>query len=468
MTINSSSPNDFIIPSLVNGGATKPLLAMAAVPAAGHMAPLLTVAGELIKRGFEIIFMTTAEFRAGVEKIGAEFYDSPDFFSLEVLKERETYPQGIPKLMFDLEKVFIASIPSRTAAFRSMLEFVRERDPSRDVVVISETMSQAVVAFRYGAPLPKGYTEFPRSITLNLSPILSSSVDIAPIGTGLPPDSSESGRLRNQFLFSASSNGPLSQVNDTFHKTLQATGCTSLPDAFVWDVWSQSYDTTFQMCSPGMEYPRSDLHPSIRFAGAVPLKTLSPDLEYPSWWSEIEANARIPESDRKKVVFVTQGTVQTAYDELIIPTIRALSGREDVIVVALLGVKGAALPAGLAIPANTRVLDYFPYDAVLQHADVFVSNGGYGGLMHGVLNGVPMVLAGITEDKIEVAARAEWAGFAVNLRTQTPTSQQVLDGTVKVLTNPSYKLRAVRQKQENEDMDSLRIIEKEIMKYARS
>ncbi len=45
------------------------------------------------------------------------------------------------------------------------------------------------------------------------------------------------------------------------------------------------------------------------------------------------------------------------------------------------------------------------------------------GVLQAMTNGVPMVLAGATEDKLEVAMRAEYAGIAVNLRTETPTSR---------------------------------------------
>ena len=131
------------------------------------------------------------------------------------------------------------------------------------------------------------------------------------------------------------------------------------------------------------------------------------------------------------------------------------------------GVKDATLPADLELPANVRTVDFLPYDAALEYADVFVSNGGYGGMMHGVINAVPMVVAGITEDKVEVTARAEWAGFAVNLKTQTPEPEVISAAADKIFADKRYKTRAIRLMQENQDLDSLSIIEREIMKYAR-
>ncbi|KAF7531374.1 hypothetical protein G7054_g8933 [Neopestalotiopsis clavispora] len=447
----------------------KPLLVMTAGPIMGHSAPALHVAREMVKRGFEVIFMTAPDLRPSVEKIGAEYWETTPFFPPGSLEGRDAHPLGLPKLMYDMRTVFMASIAPRTENMRSLLEMVREREPERDVVIVAETMSMALLPFTLGAPLPKGYDVFPKIIDLNVVPLVSSSEDIAPFGPGLVPDATESGRARNRLMNDMIYQGPFKPLNEEHNQILKDVGCTSIPDCFMFDAWICSYDTTFQMCSPSLEYPRSDLHPSVRFAGALPKRGIDPNFEYPSWWAEITENSALAASDpkRKKVIPVAQGTIATDYNEVIIPTIKAFAGREDVLVIIILGVKDAALPADLDLPSNVRVVDFLPYDAALEHADLFISNGGYGGMMHGVINAVPMVVAGITEDKVEVTARAEWAGFAVNLRTQTPTSEAIVAAADKILADPQYKIRATRLMQENQDLDSLWIIEREIMKYAR-
>ncbi len=130
---------------------------------------------------------------------------------------------------------------------------------------------------------------------------------------------------------------------------------------------------------------------------------------------------------------VAQGTLQLDATIMIVTALRALAKRSDLIVVALLGKRGATLPprndgSEEPIPANAHVLDYFPYDLVLRHADAFLAIAGYGALQHAVTNGVPMVLGGDTEDKPQVALRAEQAGFAVNLRTGRPTEDAIVEG----------------------------------------
>jgi UDP:flavonoid glycosyltransferase YjiC (YdhE family) len=260
--------------------------------------------------------------------------------------------------------------------------------------------------------------------------------------------------------------GPFAPFAELQNKYLKEAGAESLPhpEYMFLDAWVRSMDVTLQLCSPELEHPRSDLPSNVKFAGCLPRKPISPDYTYPSWWSEITENAASGEN-RKKVVLVTQGTIATEWHELIFPSLEALDGRDDLIVVVVLGVKGVALPETVKIPANTRIQDYLLYDAILEYADVFVSNGGYGGVIHAVVNGVPQVLGGETQDKNETCMRVEYAGLGVSLRTQTPTKEQILEGVEKVLGDPKYKERALEVKRINEEMDCLAQVEKQILEF---
>lgn len=447
----------------------KPLLLLTAPPVTGHTTPLLRLATQMVARGFEVIFMSTLEFKKAIEKTGAEFYESvTPFADIAYLKSRHTLPPGLPTLMADMENMFIKQMAPRSLELKSALELVRERDPARSVVVVTETMSLAPMPFIYGAPLPRGYDKFPRTININTVPIMLLSIDTGITGSGLPPDSSESGRARNKFMNQMVVRGPFGGTDRVFHQALKDLGCTSVPRVFFQNAWLESYDTTFQMCVPSLEYPRSDLHLSIRFSGALAKTELDPNFPYPPWWDEIKTNALMPPAERKKVVAVAQGTVALNYADLLIPTVEGLSKRSDVIVVALLGVKGASLPSELIIFDNARVIDFLPYDAILEYADIFVTNGGYGGVAHGVLNGVPMILAGTSEDKAEVCARGAHAGFAINLNVHRPTSQQIAEASEKIFSDPTFKHRALRLQQENEDLDAVSIVERQILKYGKS
>ena len=74
---------------------------------------------------------------------------------------------------------------------------------------------------------------------------------------------------------------------------------------------------------------------------------------------------------------------------------------------------------------------------------VFVTNGGYGGLHFALGHGVPIVVAGDTEDKMETTRRVEWSGAGINLRTGTPTQAQIATAVERVLSERHFRERAV-------------------------
>jgi len=57
-------------------------------------------------------------------------------------------------------------------------------------------------------------------------------------------------------------------------------------------------------------------------------------------------------------------------------------------------------------------------------------------------NGVPLVVAGDSEDKPEVAARVHWSGTGVDLHTGRPSVAMVARAVRRVLARPSYRERA--------------------------
>ena len=54
-----------------------------------------------------------------------------------------------------------------------------------------------------------------------------------------------------------------------------------------------------------------------------------------------------------------------------------------------------------------------------------VTNGGYGGVQQALAHGVPLVVAGDSEDKPEVAARVRWSGVGIDLRRGDPSPAQL-------------------------------------------
>ena len=146
------------------------------------------------------------------------------------------------------------------------------------------------------------------------------------------------------------------------------------------------------------------------------------------------------------MVHVTQGTIRPDMTELVAPAVRALAA-DDVLVVVTTGGPSAADVAaavGAPLPANVRVAPFVPYDLLDAHADVVVTNGGYTGVTIALHHGVPLVQAGDTEEKGEIAARIHWSGVGVRLGTTRPTDDAVGAAVRRVLSEPAFREAAGR------------------------
>jgi UDP:flavonoid glycosyltransferase YjiC (YdhE family) len=143
--------------------------------------------------------------------------------------------------------------------------------------------------------------------------------------------------------------------------------------------------------------------------------------------------------DAKPVVFVTQGTLANFdFEQLVNPAIRGLAGENVHVVVSAGGNK-----EGKIVPArNAIVHSYAPYEDILPKARVFVTNGGYNGVQQALSFGVPIVAAGVSEDKQFVNQRVAWSGSGIDLKTGSPSPEQIRNAVREILANPVYSERA--------------------------
>jgi UDP:flavonoid glycosyltransferase YjiC (YdhE family) len=112
-------------------------------------------------------------------------------------------------------------------------------------------------------------------------------------------------------------------------------------------------------------------------------------------------------------------------------------------------------PLRRGLPGNARLERFIPHDELLPYVDAMVTNGGYGGVQQALAHGVPLVVAGDSEDKPEVAARVQWSGVGVNLHTGKPSKAMVARAVRRVLTQSSYRRRAAALRAEIEASDPL-------------
>lgn len=426
---------------------------VAATPIYGHVAPLVAIAAALVSRRHHVTFLAGAAFKAASERTGAGFVALSGNADFDVsdpaaFPPRAETPVGPAQIDFDLRHLFISPIREQHQALQALLAAAELEDPGEPVVLLHDTAFMGMWPVLLGAPgrRPRGV------VGLGVVPLPLTSIDTAPFGFGLAPDNSAAGRDRNRGLNAMVKNEMFAGTQAHLAKALSELGAPT-PPPFVFDARVALPDRYLQLSIAALEYERSDAPAGLRFVGALP--AAAPSFFAPAWWDEVV--------EARQVVVVTQGAIANRdFDELIRPTLLALA-ELDALVVAVTGRAEADIGP---IPANARVADFIPFDRLMPHADLLVTNGGYGGLQQALRFGVPLVIAGESEDKTEVAARAAHTGTAVNLKTSRPSVRALRKAVVAVPGEPGFKYLAGRLQAEYARHDALASLDACIQEFA--
>lgn len=390
---------------------------------AAHVRPTVPLVVELVEAGHEVAWYTEAEFEAAVTRTGARFLPADTGLDFpELLRATGGRGGGFTGLNRLVLELFLKPIPYYAA------DLARVFDEFQPEVVVSDHSFRAglFVAEQRGIP----------RVAYSAGPLNLSSVDTAPFGLGWQPSSTPLGRLRNRAAAWAMYRVLYRERQRVLGDVRARLGLPALGGYSV-DWLARSCDRYLQTGIPEFEYPRSDLPASVEFIGATQPAGIDVG-PLPDWWPELE-QAR---AAGRPVVFVSQGTIATDLSRLVVPAARALAG-EDVLVVATTSGQDPedVLPLRER-PANLRLDRFLPYGQVLRLADAMITNGGYGGVQTALMHGVPLIVSGTTEDRMETNARVVWAGVGCSLRTDRPTPAKLAEAVRTVLSDPGYRERA--------------------------
>ncbi|MFB7918384.1 glycosyltransferase [Streptomyces sp. NPDC056061] len=392
-------------------------------PAEGHVTPLLAVARGLVAAGHRVVLLTGRRFADRVRATGADFAPLPQAVDFDDTWA-ESHPEragkrGLAAMRFDLDHMFFRAAEPQYETVTALI------DAHGIDVVLAEPLFLGAAPL---ALLPRDRR--PRLMLAGIVPLPLTGPDVAPFGLGLPPRGGLLGRLRNRALTVLTRRVVFpAQQRDLSQLCRRITG-RPLPGLFL--DWPALADDLVQLTVPDFEYPRPRAIAPVHFIGPLGRSSTS-DHPLPDWWTELDGD--------RPVVLVTQGTAaNTDFDELINPAVAALAGEDVTVVVATCGRGTAAWEAGL--PGNARAASFLPYDELLPRTALMITNGGYGGVHFALRHGVPLVVAGATEDKAEVAARVTWSGAGIGLRTNRPSARTLGAAARRVLAEPAYRHRA--------------------------
>lgn len=387
-------------------------------PHDGHVSPMLGVARRLVARGHRVRFLTGPGYAGAVRATGAEFL--PLGAGAEFSPQPST-ATGVGAVRAGIRALLLDPAPGQFHPLSAAIS----AEPT-DAVLAEVTFIGAAAL----TGLPPG--ERPPVIACGILPSTLSSPDCAPYGMGLMPGRGAVARLRNRSLNWLTANVVLRDSQrqvDALMKDLVGVGLDGL---FLLD-WPRRADLIAQFTVPEFEYPRSDAPDTLRFFGPTSAH-LPANVAKPEWWEDLDG--------LRPVVYVTQGTVSNKdFSTLIGPALDALAGEDVIIAVSAGGRPVADLPP---LPNNARAAEFLPDAELMPKTAVYVTNGGYGGLHQAMGHGVPMVVAGDTEDKPECAARVAWAGAGINLKTGKPKPSAIRDAVLKVLREGRFRAGSSR------------------------
>lgn len=406
-----------------------------AEPVEGHFNPFVPIIKRFVDRGHHVKCLTGRAFKDQVEHLGADFIPLPAQWDAGHHDIYEFFPAlksltGLAQIKFYIKHIMYAQIPDILAVLDTVLI-----DFKADVIIGDTFMVAGTWLRELGGP---------PSVRLSVLPLSLPGKDIAPFGLGLPPGESFLSKLRNNLLNQLFEKLLFKDVQQHVNELRQSVGLPAY-EKYLFTSAVESPDLVLHTSTPAFEYRRAAFPENFRFIGPI---VLAPKNSYqpPSWWKDIEHTKNYP------VILINQGTLAKDYDDLIRPALEGLK-HERVIVIAV-PVEDQELGD---IPENAWTAAYIPFGNLLPYVDVMVTNGGFGGVQNALAHGVPLVIAGASEDKMEVAARVEHAGAGINLRTKKPTPDAIRAAVLQVLSDPAYKQNASRLQNDFAHYDAPRL-----------
>jgi MGT family glycosyltransferase len=273
----------------------------------------------------------------------------------------------------------------------------------------------------------------PKCALLSVLPLSLPGRGIAPFGLGLLPGKSIFSKLRNNLLNVIFEKIVFRDVQSYVNVIRAKVGLPGHKKSLFIEGFEKP-NLVLHTSIPSFEYERAEFPENFRFIGPSGVPTLQ-NFRKPHWWSVIENN--LP------VVLINQGTVAKNLDDLIKPAIEAL--KDESLVVLAVPVREGEIQN---LPENTHTEPFIPFGNILPFVDIMITNGGFGGTQNALAHGIPLVMAGATEDKMEVAARVEYTGAGINIRKNKPLPGDIKKAVKKIISNSSFKQNAMELKAE--------------------
>lgn len=421
----------------------------ASVPAEGHFNPLTGVAADLARRGHDVRWYAGPDYQRRLDALGMPWFPyrratEVTGDNLNLLFPERARLRGPKLISFDLDTVFVANVEEQ---FEDLLE-IREQFPFDLFFCDGGLYVETLVAEQIGVPV----------FATGLSTVLPDASSPPPF-FGLRPARTVVGRTVHH-MARGMLTSTMKQGVTHYNEILARHGLDPVPPDGLPHAPLSRVSRVFLNGVPGLEFPGYLPPPNAQFVGALTPARPSSGLAAPLPAMVTEPGAT--------VVVVSQGTVDnTDPEKLIAPTLEALSSGPYVVVATTGGMHTDELRRRFGAP-NVVVEDYLPYTTLFPHADVFVSNGGWGSAVAALRHGVPVVAAGKREGKNDVNARIDHNGLGVDLRTERPRPARIRRAVQRLVGDERTRANTARVRAELAAYDPLATIADAVEARART
>ncbi|WP_426989761.1 glycosyltransferase [Pseudarthrobacter sp. Y6] len=411
------------------GGATvKILFASQAID--GHFNPMTGVAMRLKDRGHEVAWYTGPVYAGRLGGMGIQHFPFRRAIEHRADNLNELYPEraklkGPRAIGFDGEKIFASNV----SHFFEDIREVAQQYPFDVLVADSSMFIHRLVSHLMGKPV----------VNFVAIPNMESDPQVPPLFFGFRPPRNPAEKAVQGLAGLLSDKVILRPASQSYRRQHAVYGQAVPREGRLTDEPYRCSDAIIQTGTESLDFPRRRVNAKVHYVGAL-LPYRSPG-QAPAGPGGNGGDGGFPRSYPATLV-VTQGTVDNLdQDKLIVPSLEAVKDMDALVIVATGGHGTEQLKARYPQP-NVVVRDYVDFAEVFDFTDVFITNGGFGGVQLSLSKGVPLVVSGINEGKSDVNARVEHAGVGINLRTESPKPADIAAAVGKVLADPGWKSRA--------------------------
>jgi MGT family glycosyltransferase len=419
---------------------------IATVPAAGHFNPLTGPAVRLAELGHDVRWYAGPEYAARVQRLGLEVIPYKEATEITGDNVNALFPErrklkGPKAIEFDADVFFARPV---RAQFRDIREACAQFH--FDALLIDGGFYAGyLIAKRLDVPV---YV-----VGSIAAPSLRGKDAVTPF-FGLRPPRTFVGRMINRVARAMLVSGARKGVG-TFNGYLAEEGLPSVAVEDYFDCTQQPEIArrVFNIGLPELDFPDAYMPANAEWVGALlPHRKAAAAVLHP----------RITQQSGQ-VIVVSQGTVDN-HDprKLMIPAIEAFAGGDRLLVVVTGGV-GTDEMRSRYQRDNVLIEDFVDFDLLFPHTELYVTNGGLGGVLLALSHGVPLLVAGTREGKGDINVRLAYRGLAVDLRSETPSASAVARGAERVLRDMDMRDRVAAVKTALAAYDSVGIIERELL-----